>query len=928
MASASTGMMNSLLTKLATLMGEEYGKLRGVCKEVESLEDELRSMRALLERLAGMDELDGQAKEWRDQVREMSYDIEDCIDDFLHHLAKNDGSNGFVHKTVKFLKEIRARHQIGNRIQEIKNLVKVVSERRMRYKIDEYTPNSSHVPVDPRVVAIYAEPAGLVGVDAPRDELIKLLMGEEQALKIASIVGFGGLGKTTLAKEVYRKLEGQFDCGAFVSVSQKPDMLKILNKILLEVKGQCSVHNGDLDGILNEIINSLRDRRYFIVVDDLWDSYAWDIIRCGFPDNNSGSRILTTTRICSVATTCCSNNQDYIYMMKSLTEQDSRRLLHSRIFGSHETFPDIFEEVTTNILKKCGGLPLAIISIASLLSGQSYLTWEYVNNSLGSMFEGNPTLSGLKQILELSYNNLPQHLKTCLLYVSMYPEDCIIKKNDLVRQWIAEGFVSKISGLYADDVAGSYFNELINRSMIQPLYTDYNDEVLSCRIHDLMLEIIRSKSVEENFFSVIDARNAMAPGLHKKIRRVSFHYVCEEEGVIPASTSRSLLQVRSVAFLKNSFTALSLEFKYVRVLLLEFPQRWRGTRVDLTSICGFYLLRYLKISLDIKLMLPSQLGGMCHLETIALHTSKELSIPSDIVSLPHLSQLFIPAHTVLPNGIGNLKSLRNLQWFDLTKNSISNIKCLGDLTNMRDLKLDCSSTELLEDVTRRIEALHFSLEKLSRSSSSLRNVVLLKHFPSWLQVDGLSTLSPPPRHLWRLHLERCLFSRIPTWLVQLRDLHSLKLTIRKVVSMDDGVIVLGCLPSLVHLDIRILVCPEERVVLSGTGMAFRALKHLVFRCHKPFLDFKACSMPRLQRLELWLDATGWEQCSGTCLPVGIENLSACLREIHIKREYGADRRDIQAAKSALSSVFTNHPGANLIFGGAPWNYPSNDHDQW
>ncbi|KAF2907005.1 disease resistance protein RGA5-like [Oryza sativa Japonica Group] len=856
MASASSGAINSLLSKLAALMGEEYGKLRGVRKEVASLEDELRSMRALLEKLAAMDELDGQAKEWRDQVREMSYDIEDCIDDFLHQLDKNNGSNGFVHKTVKFLKEIRARHQIGNSIQEIKNLVKEVSERRMRYKIDEYTPNSRHVPVDPRVVAIYSEAAGLVGIDAPRDELLKLLMGEEQGLKVASIVGFGGVGKTTLAKEVYRKLERKFDCGAFVSVSQKPDIPKLLNRILLEVRGQCSVHNTNLDGILNDIINSLRDKRYFIVVDDLWDSFEWNIIRCAFPENKYGSRVLTTTRILSVATTCCSNSQAYIYKMKSLTDQNSRNLFYSRIFGSHEAFPNKFEEVTTNILKKCDGLPLAIISIASLLSGQPYITWEYVNNSMRSMFEGNPTLGGMRQILELSYNNLPHHLKTCLLYVSMYPEDYIIKKNDLVRQWIAEGFVSKISGLDVDDVAGSYFNELINRSMVQPIYTDYNDEVLSCRIHDIMLEIIRSKSAEENFFSVIDDRT-VAPGLHTKIRRVSFHYADEEDGVIPASNNRSLSQVRSAAFFKNSFRPSSLEFKYVRVLLLEFPRRWRGKRVDLTGICGFSLLRYLKISHDVKLVLPSQLGGMWHLETIELHTSEELSIPSDIVSLPHLSQLFIPANTVLPNGIGDLKSLRNLEWFDLIKNSMSNIECLGELTNLRDLKLDCSSSEPLEDVTSRIEALRCSLERLSRSSGSLRNIVLLKHFPSWLQVDGLSTLSPPPRHLWKLHLERCLFSRIPSWIVQLRDLHSLKLTIRKALPMDDGVTILACLPSLVHLDLRLLVCPEERVIFSGTGMAFRALKHLLFRCHKPFLDFKACSMPRLQKLELWLDATGW-----------------------------------------------------------------------
>lgn len=231
------------------------------------------------------------------------------------------------------------------------------------------------------------------------------------------------------------------------------------------------------------------------------------------------------------------------------------------------------------------------------------------------------------------------------------------------------------------------------------------------------------------------------------------------------------------------------------------------------------------------------------------------------------------------------------------------------------------------DVARRMEALRSSLERLSRYSSSLKNLVLLKHFPSWLQIDVLSTLSPPPRHLWRLHLEYCWFRRIPKWVVQLRDLYSLKLTVREVVPKDDGVVILSGLPSLVHLDLRILVCPEERVIISGTGVAFRALKHMVFWCHKPFLAFEAGAVPRLHRLELWLDATGWEQHSGTCLPVGIEHLPAGLREIHLNREYGANRRDVSAAKSALRSVFDTHcPGADLIFAGAPWNYPPSNHD--
>ncbi|XBI62689.1 hypothetical protein VPH35_043257 [Triticum aestivum] len=261
MASVSTGVMNSLLGKLATLMGDEYRKIKGVRNKVASLLDEFSSMSALLVKLAGMDELDVQAREWRDQVREMSYDIEDCVDDFMRDLGQKCATTGFLKKTAERLKKLRVRHQMANMIHRIETRVSEVHDRRTRYKIDEYAPSSGIVAVDPRVIAIYAEAAGLVGIDAPREELVKMLMVEGKELRVASIVGFAGLGKTTLANEVYRKLQGQFDCHAFVSVSQKPDMPNLLSNLLLKLAGQHSSQMGKLDDMITGIREYLSNKR-------------------------------------------------------------------------------------------------------------------------------------------------------------------------------------------------------------------------------------------------------------------------------------------------------------------------------------------------------------------------------------------------------------------------------------------------------------------------------------------------------------------------------------------------------------------------------------------------------------------------------------------------------------------------------------------
>jgi Holliday junction resolvasome RuvABC ATP-dependent DNA helicase subunit len=115
--------------------------------------------------------------------------------------------------------------------------------------------------------SLYAEPDGLIGIDKPRDDLISLLMEGEgssvQHLKVISVVGPGGLGKTTLAGQVYRRLEGQFQCQAFVSLSQQPDVKKILRNILCQVNQQeyLNMEIWDEEKFINAIRDFLQSKR-------------------------------------------------------------------------------------------------------------------------------------------------------------------------------------------------------------------------------------------------------------------------------------------------------------------------------------------------------------------------------------------------------------------------------------------------------------------------------------------------------------------------------------------------------------------------------------------------------------------------------------------------------------------------------------------
>ncbi|KAK1615069.1 hypothetical protein QYE76_020586 [Lolium multiflorum] len=296
--SATMGVMNPLLGKLAALLGDEYKKLKGVRKQASFLMRELSSMKAALEKLELMDELDPLAKNWRDHVREMSYDMENCIDDFMSQFGGADANAGLVKKTAQRLKTLRERHRIGHRMEELKVLALEANERRMRYKIDDCADSSPRVvPVDPRISAIYKDAAGLVGMDGPTEELVSRLVDIEKKIKVISIVGFGGLGKTTLAKQVYNKIGGQFDRKAFVSVSQKPEITSFLRGLQLKLGMEESSSVCEVQDIIDRLRKHLMSKRYLIVVDDLWDQSAWNIISCAFPEDGYRDMVVDLTTV-------------------------------------------------------------------------------------------------------------------------------------------------------------------------------------------------------------------------------------------------------------------------------------------------------------------------------------------------------------------------------------------------------------------------------------------------------------------------------------------------------------------------------------------------------------------------------------------------------------------------------------------------------
>ncbi|GJM95075.1 hypothetical protein PR202_ga11772 [Eleusine coracana subsp. coracana] len=923
--SASCGVMASLLGKLADLLTDKYKLIKEAKGQIMFLKAELETMYVFLQKMSDTEEPDVQAKCWANDVRELSYDIEDSINEFTLRLecessSKPQGFRGFINRSITLLTTMNIRHGIAKELEGFKSRVMEVSERYKRYKIDDTTVSmANNTSIDRRLLALYAESSGLVGIDGPREQLIQLM--DEQGtpanqLKVLSIVGFGGLGKTTLANEIYRKLEGQFQCRALVSVSQKPNMRKILRSMLLQAGFVAPEHTDVEIWDELELIAALRkflfEKRYFVVIDDIWDASAWDIIRCALPENRKGSRIITTTRIETVARECCSYRNEYVYKMKPLSGQDSKSLFYKRVFGSEDACPPYLKEVSSEILKKCGGLPLAIITISSLLANQPKKLkkhWEYVRNSLRTNFEVNPSLEGMREILNLSYINLPRYLKTCMLYLCIYPEDYTINRNDLARQWVAEGFISKSHGADPEDVAKSYFNELINRSMIQPINNaDYNGEVMFCRVHDIMLDLILEKSREENFITVVDGIKDMT-GHHNKIRRLSVHLMDGPTENHTTVSSAQLSQIRTLAIfgISKCFPPFLL-FKHLRVLKVEISKKSQSALLDLTGICHLIQLRYLKIIANSHgVVLPSKIGSLQQLEMFQLETrsssSSELSLcqlPTDIVHVSPLLHLIAPKWTGLPDGIGKLKSLRTLRNFELGMSSGDSIKGLRELTNLTDLKIRCnfvsnlSSTPSDEVVEAGREVLQACLEKMC-------NLKYLHIDSDGGEMDVSISVPASSCQLQRFRAPG--FLRVPKWIGQLHNLYDLKLIVKEV--LEDDIEILSQLPSLTYLVLIFKEAPEHKIVIRENG--FLVLKHLKVVCNKiSFLTFEAGAMTKLEGLKLCFNAHGWDR-HGAAL-AGMEYLSG-LKVIFV--DIGgrhAKESNIRAARSALRNAIDMHPG--------------------
>ncbi|CAL4906267.1 unnamed protein product [Urochloa decumbens] len=924
------GAMAGLAPKLGDLLMAEYVVQKGLKPDIESLSMELVMMNAALEDASRVppEQLTQVGKLWARKVRELSYDMEDVVDDFILRVAGGNSETAtdanalkkILGKATAVMKKVKDRRQISDKVKDIKKLSNELAELRAKYTVRGAGANfAASTGIDPRVLNLYKKESDLVGIDDSREKVIRMLSirtkdddanahASEQSLKIVSIVGVGGLRKTTLAKTLHDMLKTKFGCSAFISVGRTPNLTGIFEKLLVELDKnykQVDMARWDIEHFVNELHEFLQHNRYFIVIDDIWDVGSWEAIRYALKDNNCGNRIIMTTRNFEAVT-----KVEKVYRLKPLSDGNSRKLLYKRIHGQEgESLVDVSGGLSSKIIDKCGGVPLAIIAIASLLVERPCEDWSKVYDSIGFGNGDNTT-----KILSYSYYDLPAYLKPILLHLSIFPEDYIFDIKSMIWMWIAEGFVhlgKKEGSLF--EVGERYFKELVNRSMIQPTEGKAGGRYLEkFHIHDIVLDLIRKLLKDEDFVTILDSREQHSSldslrrekktgmtRLESKVRWLAVRN--QHVRRFPEDTMDTPKALRSLNFIycKTEIMVPLHSFRLCRVLSIGSSR----LPINLKHLVRLLHLKYLDISDTPVDVLPEEIGHLKSLQTLLLFNTGLDELPSAVCLLTQLMCLDAIGFNRFPaDRMGNLTSLEQLRLERVVGRNATEelVVALGKLTRLTLVTIIFS------------EGLDESLQQgLVQSLHNLRELQKLDLFCKGLSQQGATVWEDweAPRQLLRLRIVGITFLRCLLFL-------SLGVYFVEVEDLDN----LARLPELSHLDLRGFFWPPGYTV--GTDN----FKNLRFCSVGTTLKFHTGAMPRLEHLQFgvyagywsWKDENGvqWEQFPTKDviedLDLGLDNLLS-LEQVAVEVNcLGATTEEVQEVEVAVTRALENHPNHPTI----------------
>ncbi|KAI0503603.1 hypothetical protein KFK09_014537 [Dendrobium nobile] len=591
-------------------------------------------------------------------------------------------------------------------------------------------------------------------------------------ISLLSIVGHGGMGKTTLLQHVYNdEITKEFDRKMWVCVSNNFDVKKVIADMLESLKKE-RPRLETLDALQDSLRTEIKSKKFLLVLDDIWeeDESKWGDVLAPLSFGGFGSKILVTTRTDSVALMLAKviKKKKKTVKLEGLEEDECLQLLNSHAFAGVENSPDDHENlrvIARDIVKKLSRSPLAVKVIGGVLN-ENLNVWHWRTVLESNLLDQN----SIHSILRLSYIVLPNHLRNCFAFCCMFPEDHKFDKVDLVRMWSALGFIQPSQGMTMEDIGGRYFDALVKKALFDKVWNRY-------KMHDLIHESA------SNFFAQVCGKLVDDEESSLKISQTIRHL-----SILNAKPD-ILRKIEKLKHLHSLFlfykdcndqdlcNGLIEVLKASRRLRLLYISASKGLKIIPEEIGKLIHLRCLKIDSFNLTMLPRSLSNLYHLQYIIYEWSRwqdkpegDDFLPNDINNLLNLRYMTLPKNCISSIcEIGKLKSLQELYKFILR--DVSGYR-IGELKNMNDLyKLGINCLENVKDGE---EARNAQLCEKRR----LKDLTLCwsrSHIDSTNNLDEnvLDNLHPP-KCLRELRIERYMGARSAIWMNNVNLLSNIK----------------------------------------------------------------------------------------------------------------------------------------------------------
>ncbi|KAL8042578.1 hypothetical protein ABFX02_09G062000 [Erythranthe guttata] len=914
-------VVSSVALRLAELIEQQIRNkvnlVRGVENDIHSLSNELNTIGNLLDGAERREFKDKSVKDWLRKLEDASYEMDDVLDEWnISIIELQQKVWPFIPSPSLFFKKVVIRHDIALKIKEVKKRLDLILVERDQFDFVTSRPIYASRESWRVQTTSLIDLEEVCGRDFDMENVIgKLVVGdgrrEELNMRVISIVGPGGIGKTTLAKLAYNdsRVKNCFELRIWICVSNPFDEFGIANGII-EGAGGSKPNTNQLDMLLQCLGNSISGKKFLLVLDDVWteDDTKWEPLKNTLKHGGAGSKILVTTRNQRVVVMMGGVKND-IHHLGHLSHDECWLLLgRIALSGKNREEREKVENIGKAIARKCKGLPLAAKTLGSLLRFKNTLEeWEDVLDSEIWVLEEIEV--DLFAHLLLSYNELSPALKRCFSYCGVFPKDTEIDVEGIVTKWMSLGYLESNGSNGGDwKVRGrEYFDKLAMRSLFQDFKT-CGDRIESFKMHDILHDFARflrnnggvgagTKKTScqtcnpsivsdvEDYRSLLNSKELPDPHLCDCLTRVRLLSLrrCGLKGI--PKEIKKLIHLRWLNLGQNKFH--NEDIKYIcnlynlKFVLLDMCQLQEVS----SKIGNLIHLIHLDLSYNNLLKeLPETLCNLCELETLNVNGCESLSrLPqgiSRLVNLKHIYNSGTESLVQYPQGLGELTGLVTLSRFVFGEKCWSELGLLKNLNRLSGcLELRTYSDYIVEDEVAEEKILeHIREAELGKK----KHIQELRIYFSGHEIL-VDALEPHP-NLQILYITLSYEHRLPKWISSpLNQLKSITLSECTHLSSLPS---LGKLPLLENFEIKFETVCDSR--LEFVGREFLGITTTVTTWDLLFENCSSSSntiaFPKLKKLQFrncrrwreWEDITAEEEHSAAVA------LMPCLKELIIR----------------------------------------------